>query len=79
MLKNADALLIRTRTKCTENLLEGNKGQVYWLLQPLDLIISIHSIATEIKLNGQMLRDVIHHLFSNILQQLCLNFPVIKF
>ncbi len=28
VLKDSDALLIRTRTKCTENLLEGQKSSL---------------------------------------------------
>jgi erythronate-4-phosphate dehydrogenase len=30
ILKDSDALLIRTRTVCNENLLEGDKYQVHW-------------------------------------------------
>ena len=46
-------------------------------LQQSDLTILIYNIVRNIRSNGPMLRVAIHHLFSNILQLLCLRLLLI--
>jgi len=83
IIKDAEALLVRTRTKCDSELLEGSTikfiGTATIGFDHIDtelceingdLIISTLNYVRLMVLNGLMHRVVIHHQFSNMLYQL---------
>ena len=58
LVQDADALIIRTRTHCNRELLEGSKVK-FTPQQPSDLTISTPNTASRRVSSGQMPRDAI--------------------
>ena len=69
-VKDADALIIRTRTQCNEKLLKGPAFNSLVRL-PSDTIISIHNSVKIMVLSGKMLRAAMLHRSISILHLHC--------
>ena len=69
LIKDADALIIRTRTYCNKSLLEGSKVQ-FIATATIGFDHIIQNIAKKPVLNGPMPRDAMLHQSHNTLNQL---------
>lgn len=65
VVKDADALITRTRTRCDRTLLAGSKVK-FIELPPSDSIISTRLIVTKQVLHGATVRDVTPVLLNSI-------------